>query len=42
LRYFSRSTKALRQAVKLFVHAWNRRQVHKRAFTGYPYHVMVL
>jgi hypothetical protein len=31
-RCFSRSSDALRPAVKLFVHAWNRRQLHKRAF----------
>jgi len=38
-RCFSRSIEALRQAVKLFVHAWNRRQLHKRAFPRYPCHV---
>jgi IS1 family transposase len=31
-RCFSRSIAALRRAVKLFVPAWTRRQLHKRAF----------
>ncbi len=39
-RCFSRSIGALRRAVKLFVHAWNRRQLHKRAFPRYACHVM--
>lgn len=39
-RCFSRSIDALRQAVKLFVHAWNRRQLHRRAFPRYVAHVM--
>ena len=39
-RCFARSITALRQAVKLLVHAWNRRQLHKRAFPRYAYHVM--
>src|SRR5205085_12364126 len=30
-RCFSRSLDALRRAVTLFVHAWNRRQLHKQA-----------
>jgi insertion element IS1 protein InsB len=38
-RCFSRSMAALRRAVKLFVHAWNRRQLHKRAFPRYACHV---
>ena len=38
-RCFSRSIEALRRAVKLFVHAWNRRQWHKRAFPRYACHV---
>jgi IS1 family transposase len=38
-RCFSRSIEALRRAVKLFVHAWNRRQLHKRAFPRYACHV---
>jgi insertion element IS1 protein InsB len=39
-RCFSRSIEALRRAVKLFVHGWNRRQLHKRAFPRYACHVM--
>ena len=38
-RCFSRSIEALRRAVKLFVHAWNRRQLHKRAYPRYSCHV---
>ncbi len=34
-RCFSRCIDALRQAIKLFVFAWNRRQLHKRAFPAY-------
>jgi IS1 family transposase len=39
-RCFSRSLGALRRAVKLFVHAWNRRHLHKRAFPCSACHVM--
>jgi IS1 family transposase len=39
-RCFSRTIEALRRAVKLFVHAWNSRQLHKRAFPRYACHVM--
>ena len=39
-RCFSRSIEALRRAVKLFVYAWNRRQLHKRAYPSYTAHVM--
>jgi len=35
-RCFSRSIQALRQAVRLFVFAWNRRQLFKRRFPAYP------
>ena len=38
-RCFSRSMDALRRAVKLFVYAWNRRQLHQRAYPRYPCHV---
>ena len=38
-RCFSRSIAALHRAVKLFVHAWNRRQLHKRAYPRYTCHV---
>ncbi len=39
-RCFSRSIDALRRAVTLFVHAWNRRQLHRRAYPAYACHVM--
>jgi len=35
-RCFSRSIQALWSAVKLFVFAWNRRQLHKQTFPKYP------
>ena len=38
-RCFSRCIRALRTAVKLFVYAWNRRQLYKRQFPTYPAHV---
>ena len=38
-RCFSRSVKALWQAVKLFVYAWNRRQLHKQVHPAYPAHI---
>jgi len=41
-RCFSRSIHALWTAVKLFVFAWNCRQLHKRAFPKYPAHVRAL
>src|SRR5687767_8512676 len=39
-RCFSRCLVALTQAVKVFVYAWNRRQLHKRAYPAYPAHLM--
>lgn len=39
-RCFSRSIDALRRALKLFVHAWNRRQLHKRLYPAYACHVI--
>ena len=39
-RCFSRSLQALQQAVKLFVFAWNRRQLYKQRYPAYPAHVM--
>ncbi len=39
-RCFSRSIDALRRAVKLFVYAWNRRQLQRRAYPSYIWHVM--
>ncbi len=38
-RCFSRSLDALRDAIQLFVWAWNRRQLHKRRFPRYPAHL---
>ena len=38
-RCFSRCIHALWRSVKLFVYAWNRRQLCKRAFPHYPAHV---
>ena len=38
-RCFSRSLVALRRAVRLFVHAWNGRQLQRRAFPAYQAHV---
>ena len=39
-RCFSRCEQALTQAVKLFVFAWNRRQVHRQKFPDYTFHLM--
>jgi insertion element IS1 protein InsB len=38
-RCFSRCIHALRRAIKLFVFAWNRRQIYRRATPRYPAHV---
>jgi len=38
-RCFTRSLHALRDASKLFVYAWNRRQLYRRAHPKYPVHV---
>lgn len=38
-RCFSRCIQALWRSVKLFVFAWNRRQLFKRAFPKLPAHV---
>lgn len=38
-RCFSRSLDALRTAVKLFINAWNRRQIHSRTYPKYKKHV---
>jgi IS1 family transposase len=38
-RCFSRCIKALARAVKLFAYAWNRRQLHKQQYPGYPVNV---
>jgi IS1 family transposase len=39
-RCFSRCLLALTQAVKVFVYAWNRRQLYKRAYPAYPAHLI--
>lgn len=39
-RCFSRSIEALRRHVKLFIYAWNRRQLHRRLHPNYPAHVI--
>jgi insertion element IS1 protein InsB len=39
-RCFSRSLKALWRAIKLFVHAWNARQLHHRRYPHYPAHLI--
>lgn len=39
-RCFSRCIQALRRAIKLFVYAWNRRQLHRQRFPRYSAHVM--
>jgi IS1 family transposase len=39
-RCFSRSIDALRRHVKLFVYAWNRRQLYRQHHPHYPAHVM--
>lgn len=38
-RCFSRCIHALRRSVKLFVYAWNRRQLYRSRFPQYPAHV---
>lgn len=38
-RCFTRSIHALRDAVKIFIYAWNRRQLARRAHPKYPTHV---
>ena len=38
-RCFSRCLRALRTALKLFVFAWNRRQLYKQRFPTYSAHV---
>ena len=38
-RCFTRSLRALRAAVKLFVYAWNQRQIFRYEYPSYPAHV---
>lgn len=39
-RCFSRRIDALRRAVKLFVFAWNQRQLYRARFPRYPAHLI--
>ncbi len=39
-RCFTRCVHALRRAIKLFVYAFNRRQLARRRFPAYPFHVI--
>jgi len=39
-RCFSRCINALRRAIKIFVYAWNRRQLYRKKYPNYPTHVM--
>ena len=39
-RCFSRCVKALRRAVKLFVYAWNQRQLYRRKYPQYDAHLI--
>ena len=39
-RCFSRCVRALRNAIKLFVYAWNRRQLYKARYPDHPAYVM--
>lgn len=39
-RGFSRGITALRRAVDLFVHLYNRRQLRKRQYPHYPAHII--
>ena len=39
-RCFSRCIHALRRAIKLFVHVWNQRQLHRKRYPAYPCHLI--
>ena len=39
-RCFSRCLQALRRAVKLFVYAWNQRQLYKQTYRAYDAHLI--
>lgn len=39
-RCFSKCIKALIRTVKLFVFAWNRRQLHRHSYPDYPAHLI--
>lgn len=38
-RCFSRCIEALRRTIKLFVFAWNRRQLYRHTYPAYPAHL---
>ncbi|NJL57043.1 IS1 family transposase [bacterium] len=39
-RCFSKCVQAFIRSVKLFVFAWNRRQLHRQRFPNYPAHLI--
>ena len=39
-RSFSKCVKALTRAIKLFVFAWNRRQLYRKRFPAYTAHLI--
>ena len=39
-RCFSRCIHALRRAIRLFVYAWNRRQLYRQTYPDYPAHLI--
>jgi IS1 family transposase len=39
-RCFSRCLQALRRAIRLFVFAWNRRQLYRQQYPNYPAHLI--
>lgn len=39
-RCFSKCVKALHRTIKLFVFAWNRRQLYRQRFPNYPAHLI--
>jgi insertion element IS1 protein InsB len=39
-RCFSRCIHALRRAIRLFVYAWNRRQLYRQTYPNYPAHLI--
>jgi len=39
-RCFSRCLRALQRAIKLFVYAWNRRQLYRQRYPNYPAHLI--
>ena len=39
-RCISRCIESLRRHVKIFIHAWNKRQLYRRRYPKYPAHVV--